>query len=432
MLIQLSSNIVSPTRTSSFSSLPNSPYLFSCRRISFPQPVPHLFRLYPTLHTYSVVVEYRFPNPYLIFFVSTQLSMLIQWSSNIVAPSLPSSFSSLPNSPCLFSCRRISLPHPFPHLFRPYPTLHAYSVVVEYRCPIPSLIFFVPTQLSMLIQLSSNIVSPTRTSSFSSLPNSPYLFSGRRISLPHPFPHLFRPYPTLYTYSVVVEYRYPIPSLIFFVFTQLSILIQWSSNIVAPSLPSSFSSLPNSVYLFSCRRISLPHPFPHLFRPYPSLPIYSVVVEYRYPIPSLIFFVPTQLCILIQLSSNIVTPSLPSSFSSLPISPYLFSCRRISLPNPFGHLFRPYPTLHTNSVVVEYRCPIPSLIFFVPTQLSILIQWSSNIVAPSLPSSFSSLPNSPYLFSGRRISLPHPFPHLFRNNICPWLIDCARVMYVPG
>ena len=112
--------------------------------------------------------------------------------------------------------------------------------------------FFVPTQLSMLIQLSSNIVSPTRTSSFSSLPNSPYLFSA------------------------------------------------WSSNIAAPSLPSSFSSLPNFVYLFSCRRISLPHPFPHLFRPYPSLPIYSVVVEYRCPIPSLIFFVSTQLSILIQ------------------------------------------------------------------------------------------------------------------------------------
>jgi hypothetical protein len=76
-------------------------------------------------------------------------------------------------------------------------------------------------------------------------------------------------------------------------------------------------------------------------------------------------------------------------------------------------VFRPYPTLHTYSVVVEYRCPIPSLIFFVPTQFFILIQWSwsSNIVTPSLLSSFSSLPNSPYLFSCRRISLLHPFPH---------------------
>jgi hypothetical protein len=46
-------------------------------------------------------------------------------------------------------------------------------------------------------------------------------------------------------------------------------------------------------------------------------------------------------------------------------------------------------TLHTYSVVVEYRCPIPSLIFFVSTQLSILIQLSSNIVAPSLPSSLN-------------------------------------------
>jgi hypothetical protein len=210
---------------------------------------------------------------------------------------------------------------------------------------------------------------------------------------------------------VVVEYRYPIPSLIFFVPTQLSILIQWSSNIVAPSLPSSFSSLPNSTYLFSCRRIWLPHPFPHLFRPYPSLPTYSVVVEYRCPISSHMFFVPTQLSILIQLSSNIVTPSLPSSFSSLPTSPYLFSSPRISLPNPSRHLFRPYPTRHTYSVVVEYRFPIPSLIFFVPIKLSIPIQWSSNIVTPSLPPSFSSLPNSPYLFSCRRISLLHPFPH---------------------
>ena len=158
---------------------------------------------------------------------------------------------------------------------RSYPTLHTYSVVVEYRCP-------------------------SLPSSFSSLPNSPYLFSSRRISLPHLFPHLFRPYPTLHTYSVVVEYSCSIPSLIFFVSTQLSVLIQWSSNIVAPSLPSSFSSLPNSPYLFSCRRIPLPHPFPHRFRPYPTLPTYLVVVEYRCPIPSLIFFVPTQLSILIQ------------------------------------------------------------------------------------------------------------------------------------
>ena len=374
-------------------------------------------------------------------FVPTQLSILIQLSPNIVNPSLPSSYSSLPNSPYLFSCRRISLPHPFPHLFRTYPTLHTYSVVVEYRCPIPSLIFFVPTQLSMLIQWSSNIITPFLHSSFSFLPNSLCLFSGRRISLPHPFPHLFRPYPTLHTYSVVVEYRCPVPSVIFFVPTQLSTLIQWSSNIVTPFLPSSFSSLPNSPYLFSGRRISFPHPFPLLFRTYPTLHTYSVVVEYRCPIPSLIFFVPTQLSILIQLSSNIVAPSLPSSFSSLPNSPCLFSCRRISLPRPFTHLFRPYPTLHTYSVVVvvEYRYPIPSVIFFVltqlsiriqwswssislphpslifsvPTQFSILIQWSwsSNIVTPSLLSSFSSLPNSPYLFSGCRISLLHPFPH---------------------
>ena len=436
ILNQLLSNSVAPFLPSSFLSLPNSPYLFSSRRISFPHPVIHLFRPYPTLHTYSVVVEYRYPISSLIFFVPTQLSILIQWSSNIVAPSLPSSFSSLPSSPYLFSSRRISLPHPFPHLFSsqpnspylisccrialphsfphlfcPFPTLHTYSAVVEYRFPIPSFIFFVPTQLSILIQWSSNIVTPSLPSSFSSLPSSPYLFSGRRISLPHPFPHLFRPYPTLHTYSVVVEYRYPIPSLIFFVPTQLSILIQWSSNIVTPSLPSSFSFLPNSPYLFSGRRISLPHPFPHLFRSYPTLHTYSVVVEYRYPIPSLIFFVLTQLSILIQLSSNIVTPSLPSSFLSLPNSPYLFSGHRISLPHPFPHLFRPYPTLHTYSVVVEYRYPIPSVIFFVPTQLSILIQWSSNIITPSLPSSFSSLPNSPYLFSCRRISLLHPFLH---------------------
>jgi hypothetical protein len=118
-----------------------------------------------------------------------------------------------------------------------------------------------------------------------------------------------------------------------------------------------------------------------------------VVVEYRCSIPSLIFFAPTQLSILIQWSSNIVTPSLPLSLSSLPNSPYLISCRRISLPHRFPHLFRPYPTHHTYSVVVEYRCPITSLIFFVPTQLSMLNQWSSNIVTPSLPSSFSSLPN---------------------------------------
>jgi hypothetical protein len=56
--------------------------------------------------------------------------------------------------------------------------------------------------------------------------NSAYLFSGRRISLPRPFTHLFRPYPTLHTYSVVVEYRYPIPSLIFFVPTQLSLRVK--------------------------------------------------------------------------------------------------------------------------------------------------------------------------------------------------------------
>jgi hypothetical protein len=49
-------------------------------------------------------------------------------------------------------------------------------------------------------------------------------------------------------------------------------------------------------------------------------------------------------------------------------------------------IFDDYPTLHTYSVVVEYRYPISSLIFFVPTQLSILIQWSSKIVAPSPPS----------------------------------------------
>jgi hypothetical protein len=41
--------------------------------------------------------------------------------------------------------------------------------------------------------------------------------------------------------------RYPIPSLIFFVLTQLSILIQLSSNIVTPSLPSSFSSWGNDI-----------------------------------------------------------------------------------------------------------------------------------------------------------------------------------------
>ena len=106
-------------------------------------------------------------------------------------------------------------------VFRPYPTLHTYLVVVEY------------------------IVTPSLSSSFSSLPNSPYLFSGRRISLPHSFPHLFRPYPIFHTYSVVVvvEYRYPIPSVIFFVLTQLSIFIQLSSNIVAPSLPSFFISI---------------------------------------------------------------------------------------------------------------------------------------------------------------------------------------------
>ena len=158
-----------------------------------------VFRPYPTLHTYSVVVEYRCSIPSFIFFVPTQLSILIQWSSNIATPSLHSSLSSLPNSLCLFSGRRISLPHPFPHLFRPYPTLHTYSVVVEYRCSIPSLIFFAPTQLSILIQWSSNIVTPSLPSSFSSLPNSPYLISGRRISLPHPFPYLFGTYPTLHT-----------------------------------------------------------------------------------------------------------------------------------------------------------------------------------------------------------------------------------------
>jgi hypothetical protein len=42
-------------------------------------------------------------------------------------------------------------------------------------------------------------------------------------------------------------------------------------------------------------------------------------------------------------------------------------------------------------VVVEYRYPIPSPIFFVPTELSILIQLSSNIVAPSLSSFFISI-----------------------------------------
>ena len=147
---------------------------------------------------------------------------------------------------------------------------------------------------------------------------------------------------------MVVEYRYPIPSLIFSVPTQLSILNQWSSNIVTPSLPLSFSYPPNSPYLISGRRLSLPHPFPYLFRTYPTLHIN-------------------------QWSSNIVAPSLPSSVSYLPNSPHLISGRRISLPHPFPYLFRLYSTFNTYSVVVEYRCPIPSLIFFVPTQLSILI-----------------------------------------------------------
>jgi hypothetical protein len=98
--------------------------------------------------------------------------------------------SSLPNSPYFY-------------IFRHYPILHTF-------------IFFVSTQFSILLY-------------FSSLPNSPYFY-------------IFRNYPILYTF-------------IFFVTTHFSILLY-------------FSSLPNSPYFFSGSRKSLApltHPFHHFY-----------------------------------------------------------------------------------------------------------------------------------------------------------------------